>query len=68
MGIANYFDSDPNFTRTQEAELVRLTKALRQVIDSSVKLNAPLETLTQLANHCRRRCKWCCAKTSPSAQ
>ena len=50
MGIANYFDSDPNFTRTQEAELVRLTKALRQVIDSSVKLNAPLETLTQLAN------------------
>jgi acyl-coenzyme A thioesterase PaaI-like protein len=50
MGIANYFDSDPNFTRTQEAELVRLTKALRQIIDSNVKINAPLETLTQLAN------------------
>lgn len=50
MGIANYFDSDPNFTRIQEAELVRMTKALRQIIDQSVKLNAPLVTLTQLAN------------------
>jgi acyl-coenzyme A thioesterase PaaI-like protein len=50
MGIANYFDSDPNFTPIQEAELVRLTKALRQVIDYNVKLNAPLETLTQLAD------------------
>ena len=50
MGIANYFDSDPNFTRVQETELVRLTKALRQIIDNSVKLNAPLTTLTQLAN------------------
>lgn len=50
MGIANYFDSDPNFTLSQESELVRLVKALRGVIDSSVKLNAPLETLTALAN------------------
>ncbi|MEZ5436399.1 MAG: hypothetical protein R3E67_07795 [Pseudomonadales bacterium] len=41
MGIANYFDSDPNFTPVQEAELVRLTKALRQIIDHTVKLNAP---------------------------
>lgn len=50
MGIANYFDSDPNFTDAQEAELVRLTKALRNVIDSSVKLNAPLAELQQLAD------------------
>ena len=50
MGIANYFDSDPNFTAVQETELVRLTKALRQLIDHTVKLNAPLETLSQLAD------------------
>ncbi len=50
MGIANYFDSDPNFTADQEAELVRLTKALRQIVDHNVKLNAPLETLSQLAD------------------
>lgn len=50
MGIANYFDSDPNFTAVQETELVRLTKALRQLIDHNVKLNAPLATLSQLAD------------------
>jgi acyl-coenzyme A thioesterase PaaI-like protein len=50
MGIANYFDSDPNFTAQQEAELVRLTSALRRIIDCNVKLNAPLDTLTRLAN------------------
>jgi hypothetical protein len=50
MGIANYFDSDPDFTPEQETELVRLTHALRQIIDSSVKLNAPLATLVQLAD------------------
>lgn len=50
MGIANYFDSDPDFTAAQEAELVRLTQSLRQIIDSTVKLNAPLDTLQQLAN------------------
>lgn len=50
MGIANYFDSDPNFTHSQEAELVRMVKALRQVIDNSVKLNAPLDILTRLAD------------------
>ncbi|HQQ63205.1 MAG TPA: PaaI family thioesterase [Pseudomonadales bacterium] len=50
MGIANYFDSDPDFTEAQEAELVRLTQSLRQIIDCSVKLNAPLATLQQLAN------------------
>ena len=50
MGIANYFDSDPDFTAAQEAELVRLSAALRQLIDSSVKLNAPLDTLQQLAS------------------
>ena len=50
MGIANYFNSDPDFTAEQEAELVRLTRALRQLIDCTVKLNAPLASLTQLAN------------------
>jgi acyl-coenzyme A thioesterase PaaI-like protein len=50
MGIANYFDSDPDFTDAQEAELVRLTQSLRKIIDCSVKLNAPLATLQQLAN------------------
>ena len=50
MGITNYFDSDPDFTAAQETELVRLSAALRKIIDSSVKLNAPLTTLQQLAD------------------
>ncbi len=50
MGIANYFDSDPNFSEAQEAELVRLTNAVRKIIDSNVKLNAPLTELQQLAD------------------
>ncbi len=48
MGLANYFDSDPDFTQAQEDALVRLTQALRQVIDHSVKLNAPLEQLSAM--------------------
>jgi acyl-coenzyme A thioesterase PaaI-like protein len=49
MGLANYFESDPEFTTEQEAELVRLTQALRTLIDRTVKLNAPVEVLRGLA-------------------
>lgn len=49
MGLANYFESDPDFTAAQEAELVRLTHALRALIDHTVKLNAPLDVLADLA-------------------
>ncbi len=50
MSLANYFEGDPAFTAEQETEQLRLTQAIRTLIDHSVQLNAPLATLTQLAN------------------
>lgn len=50
MALANYFESDPDFTDEQEAQLIRLNNALRQIIEHTVKLNAPLSALEALAN------------------
>lgn len=48
MPLENYFTGDPDFSAAQEAELVELTRTLRNILDKSVKLNAPLEVLQQL--------------------
>ncbi|MCB1615793.1 MAG: PaaI family thioesterase [Pseudomonadales bacterium] len=54
MPLENYFSGDPGFTHEQEAELIRLTNALRGMMDSCVKLNAPLKELQDLADQAEK--------------
>lgn len=50
MGIANYFESDPNFTEQQEQQLARIANATRAVIDATLKYNAPLAEMSEMAD------------------
>lgn len=49
MGIANYFNGDPDFSESQEQQLVRIAAATRSIIDATLKINAPESELRQLA-------------------
>lgn len=40
MGLANYFESDPDFTAEQEQQLQRVANATRAIIDATLKFNA----------------------------
>lgn len=48
--LESYFRGDPSFSPAQEAELLRLSRALRRIIEGSIKLNGSQEQLAALAD------------------